>query len=104
MVDDHGTIDRYIANLSPSTFLEHVEAIRTMIFDKDVKLATGEGIDQEFITRCRFIHQMETYRSLKYAFKHADIGVIEQIMARFCILSMETKKEIGLFIFIRDMV
>jgi hypothetical protein len=29
---------------------------------------------------------METYRSLKYAIKHGDIGIIEQIFPRCCLL------------------
>jgi len=65
LVDDRNDINKYIAGLTPSGFLEHVEAIQTMIFDKKVQWATGKDVDQEFVAHCRFIDQMETYKSLK---------------------------------------
>jgi hypothetical protein len=53
---------------------------------------TMATVDQEFIAHCRFIQQMETYMSLKYAIKHADIGIIERIFARCCLLFHGSKK------------
>lgn len=93
MVNDRENINQYIADLSPSAFLEHVEAIQAMVFDREVQWASGEGIDQEFVAHCRFIHQMETYKSLKYAIKHADIGIIERTFARCCLLFHGSKKK-----------
>lgn len=120
--NDRSEVDRYIAKLSPSTFMNHVEAIRESVFkvepapeseseevedeDEDeeeeeeaeaeagarAESPTMATVDQEFIAHCRFIQQMETYMSLKYAIKHADIGIIERIFARCCLLFHGSKK------------
>lgn len=112
--NDRSEVGRYIAKLSPLTFMGHVEAIRESIFkvepapesvsdereeigkesDKErrVESLTMAVVDQEFVVHCRFIQQMETHMSLKYAIKHADIGIIECIFARSCLLFHGSKK------------
>lgn len=111
--NDRSEVDRYIAKLSPSTFVDHVEAIRETVFktepapeseldeeldEEEEKAGAGaesqttSTVDQEFIAHCRFIQQMETYLSLKYAIKYADIGIIERIFARSCLLFHGSKK------------
>ena len=78
--DERADIDRYIAEMSPSIFMDHVEAIREMIFkvepepesdtdeetvdeesDEDEEAEAGErvsgmeGVDEEFVSHCRFL-------------------------------------------------
>lgn len=98
-VNDRHAVDRYIAKLSRSTFLEHVEAIRGSIFapeaQKPEKSAQerGPAVDHLFVAHCRFLSHMETYKSFKYAIKHADIGIIERVFARCCLLFHGSKKK-----------
>jgi hypothetical protein len=98
-INDRHAVDRYITKLSRSTFSGHVEAICKAIFTREAQKpaepALGEtsAIDHKFIAHCRFLCQMETYKSLKYAIKHADIGIIERVFARCCLLFHGSKKK-----------
>lgn len=94
LVNDRSNVDRYVAKLSRSSFLEHVEFIRAEVFSPKILTAcdTDLEVDHTFVAHCRFIHQVETYKSLKYAIKHADIGIIERIFARSCLLFHGAKK------------
>lgn len=98
-INDRHAVDRYIAKLSRSTFLGHVEAIRKSIFTREAQkpvepTSGGESaVDHKFLAHCRFLCQMETYKSLKYAIKHADIGIIERVFARCCLLFHGSKKK-----------
>lgn len=97
-INNRLAVDQYIAKLSPSTFLAHVEAIREAVFNWDAQQpieATSvkeSTIDHKFSAHCRFINHMITYKSLKYAIKHADIGIIERIFPRCCLLFHGSKK------------
>lgn len=88
-VNDYKALDEYISTLSTTRFLGHVDAIRRAVFDRSgqyVPPVTDPTIDHVFVAHCRFINQMETYRSLKHAIKHGDIGIIERIFPRCCLL------------------
>lgn len=90
-VNDRNSIEKYLANLTPSEFLEHVNAIEEEVFDRRV-LSAGPDDDQEFVAQCRFIQQMETYKTLKHAIKYADIGTIKRVIARCCAIFHGSKK------------
>jgi hypothetical protein len=98
-INDRKSVDRYIAKLGPSTFLDHVEAIRNEIFARESQgpveseSEDESAVDHKFVAHCRFLCQMETYKSLKYAIKHADIGIIERVFARCCLLFHGSKKK-----------
>jgi len=40
--------------------------------------------DEEFLNHIHFMQQAETYFTLKYAIKHADVGLIERVIHRCC--------------------
>jgi hypothetical protein len=93
-----GKVDTYIGNLTRATFLSKVDEIRQYIFpvtEQRSKLKRpnlpepsepGECIDEEFSAHAKFLQQMETYKTLKYAIKHADVGLIKRVLARCCLL------------------
>lgn len=94
-VNDRNNVDEYIKKLSPSNFLGCVNDICESIFNRTsqhVTLDTDMTIDHVFVSHCRFLNQMETYRTLKYAIKHGDIGVIERSFARCCLIFNGSKK------------
>lgn len=92
--DDRDTVNRYIAKLSRSTFLKHVEAIRESVFTWGAQYSSDsqDSVDYCYIAHARFLADMETYKSLKYAIKHADIGMIERSFARSALLFHGCKK------------
>jgi hypothetical protein len=73
-------------------FLTHVEEIRKSIFTREaqepVESAPEEPstVNYQLLAHNRFLCQMETYKTLKYAIKCADIGLIKRIFARCCLL------------------
>jgi hypothetical protein len=80
-------VDNYIRKLSRTTFHRRVEEIRQYIFTAAEQSPDKfEPIDHEFSAHAKFLQQMETYKSLKYAIKHADIGLIKRVLARCCLL------------------
>ncbi len=80
-------VDNYIRKLSRSTFLHKIEEIRQYIFTaKEQSPKESEPIDYEFSAHAKFLQQMETYKTLKYAIKHADVGLIKRALARCCLL------------------
>jgi len=82
-------VDNYIRKLSRTTFLAKVEEIRKYIFraaEQSPRESETEPIDYEFSAHAKFLQQMETYKTLKYAIKHADVGLIKRALARCCLL------------------
>jgi len=41
--------------------------------------------DEEFINHVRYLQEVETYCTLKYAIKHADVGLLQRVLPR-CLL------------------
>jgi hypothetical protein len=80
-------VDNYISKLSHATFLSKVEEIRQYIFSAaEQSPKESEPIDYEFSAHAKFLQQMQTYKTLKYAIKYADIGLIKRILVRCCLL------------------
>jgi hypothetical protein len=80
-------VDNYISKLSRATFLCKVEEIRKYIFTvAEQSPKATEPIDHEFSAHAKFLQQMETYKTLKHAIKHADVGLIKRVLARCCLL------------------
>ena len=102
---------RYIRNLSPQQFLEHVKDIRIVAFLRDIyrnanqrtsdyleppantyqPAATSSSTDilsftannynTEFFNYIRFLQVINTYKLLKYAIKYADIRLLKRIIS-----------------------
>jgi hypothetical protein len=80
-------VDNYIKKLSRTSFHHKVEEIRQYIFTAaEQSPDEDKPIDYEFSAHAKFLQQMETYKTLKYAIKHADVGLIKRAMARCCLL------------------
>jgi hypothetical protein len=80
-------VDNYIRKLTRTTFHRKVEEIRQYIFTATEQSPDGsKPIDHEFSAHAKFLQQMETYKTLKYAIKHADVGLIKRALARCCLL------------------
>src|SRR5947208_757837 len=80
-------VDNYIRKLSRTTFHRKVEEIRQYIFTAAEQSPDEfKHIDHEFSAHAKFLQQMETYKTLKYAIKHADVGLIKRVLARCCLL------------------
>jgi hypothetical protein len=119
-IEADGEVERYVRNLSPQQFLEHVEDIHTAAFSRDVcrdanqytsdhseppasacqPAATSSSTDTsssaannqiprsddtEFFNHIRFLQVIDTYKLLKYAIKHADIGLLKRVIPRLCL-------------------
>jgi uncharacterized protein DUF6589 len=39
--------------------------------------------DEEFVNHVRYLQEVETYCSLKYAIKRADVGLLQRLLPRF---------------------
>jgi hypothetical protein len=84
---DPKRVDTYISSLSRSSFLDNIEEIRRYAFtvvEQSPRLP--EPIDDEFSAHAKFLQQMETYKTLKYAIKRADVGLIKRVLVRCCLL------------------
>jgi hypothetical protein len=98
-IRDCNAINRYIKSLGPQTFLTHVEEIRKLIFTREAQEpveSTSEGpsaVNHSLLAHCRFLCQMETYKSLKYAIKRGDIGLIKRVFPRCCLLFEGSNKK-----------
>jgi len=80
-------VDNYIRKLSHTTFHRKVEEIRQYIFTATEQSPdASKPIDYEFSAHAKFLQQMETYKTLKYAIKHADVGLIKRALVRCCLL------------------
>jgi hypothetical protein len=80
-----------VGNLSPQEFLDLIEGIRQMAFSKEVRSRAEGGTkgsapeDVEFTNHVRFLQEMETYCTLKYATKRGDVGLLQRVISRCCI-------------------
>ena len=80
-----------VRNLSPQEFLDLIEGIRQMAFSKEVRSRAEGGTkgsapeDVEFTNHVRFLQEMETYCTLKYATKRGDVGLLQRVISRCCI-------------------
>lgn len=64
-------------------FLEIVDRIREDVFTYS---AREDAIDEVFRNHVRFLQDMEVYLTLKFAIKCADIGLVQGIIIRSCML------------------
>jgi hypothetical protein len=86
-------VDNYIRKLSRTTFHRKIEEIRQYIFTAvEQSPDKSKPIDHEFSAHAKFLQQMETYKTLKYAIKHADVGLIKRALARCCLLFHGSEK------------
>lgn len=77
--------------------LEYVEQIRLELFhaaeQQSERLEQDKKpVDYLYSNHAKFIQQMEIYKSLKFAIKLGDIGIIQRIFARCCLLFTGSNK------------
>jgi len=101
-VSDMEQLSTYITSLRPVEFAKAIESIYAAAFSKDIRdeaNSTNKGKgeesgadtfcsaakDEEFINHVRYLQEVETYCILKYAIKHADVGLLQRVLPR-CIL------------------
>ena len=75
-------VQGYLQNLTVQQVTELVEEIRDNHFG--LRLNSREEGDEEFENHIHFLQVAETYLVLKYAIKHADIGLLRRVIARCC--------------------
>ena len=74
-------VDNYIRKLSCSNFLHRIDKIHQYVFMYAEQLfKTSDSIDHEFSAHMKFLQQMKTYKTLKYAIKHADLNLIQHVL------------------------
>ena len=111
-VTDTDHVSAYIKSLRPLEFSQVIDGIHHMAFTVDIrrkanaaditecppkkktKKGTDRGApgsqpksttkDEEFINHIRYLQEVETYCTLKYAIKHADVGLLQRILPRCC--------------------
>ena len=96
-VSDAVEVDDWIQSLERSQFLDIVDQIRQSLFHfKEQQSMAYERdrkpVDYEFSAHAKFLQQMETYKTLKLAIKLGDIGIIQRVFARCCLLFPGSKK------------
>jgi hypothetical protein len=103
-IHDPEIADNYIRSLYPRQFLALVEDIRNLAFSDDIRIsvnryepkvaarskakpkkAESPKVDEEFVNHVRFLQEMETYCTLKYAVQHGDVGHLMRIIPRLCL-------------------
>jgi len=67
-------------------FLTTLQRIREEFFSPSQRSCGDKPVDEVFQNHVRFIQDMEVYLTLKFAIKHADIGLIERVIVRCCLL------------------
>src|SRR5207253_4967520 len=82
---DSSKIDNWISKLNRDNFLMKVEDIRQRLFTFAEQSPQGDHIDFEYANHAKFLQLTETYKTLKFAIKHADVGLIKRAIARCCI-------------------
>lgn len=94
--NDCAAVDHHIISLEPSKLLEQIRDIRQSLFhhtEQSTQAAKPDTpVDKVFSVHAKFLQQMALYKSLKHAIKHGDIGMIQQVIARCCILFQGAKK------------
>ena len=105
-----GKAELYIQNLSLQQFLDHVKDIHIAAFSRDIcrntnwyisdhselftnihqpaatlssadtSSSTANNYNIEFFNYIQFLQVIDTYKLLKYAIKHADIGLLKYII------------------------
>jgi hypothetical protein len=94
-VSQKNEVDKYIKKLQPQSFLKIVRDIRCSLFEakeqstsrpKKQESEEQPPIDHEFSAHAKFVQQVALYKSLKQAIKYADIGMIQRVIARCCLL------------------
>ena len=111
-IEADGEAERYIQNLSPQQFLEHIEDICIAAFSRDIcrdanqhmsdylkpsanihqpavtssfadtSGSTTNNYNIEFFNHIQFLQVIDTYKLLKYAIKYVDIGLLKHIIPR----------------------
>lgn len=99
MAEIKSRVAELVENLSPQEFLDLIEGIRQMAFSREARDRANESSDdladdlaeeswpedEEFTNHVRFLQEMETYCTLKYAIKHGDLGLVQRIISRCCL-------------------
>lgn len=92
----------FIRSLSPQQLIAYIAEIRQTVLEEAViheanrTVATSEqsrcssasttpAKDTEFLNHVKFLQLVETYKVLKHAIKHADIGLLKRALSRCCI-------------------
>ncbi len=82
--DRHEAYDAAIKQLSPTQFLQYVEEVRQRGFTY-TSWTGHQQADKEFVTMCRYLQEIETFMTLRYAIAHGDIGLIRRLVDPLCI-------------------
>ena len=86
-IEDSKAVEEYLTRMTVEEYLLLVDNIYQQAFSKDIQQPSTDSNhqDEEFRNHVRYLQQVETYATLKYAIKHADIGLIERVIDRCCI-------------------
>jgi hypothetical protein len=91
-VSDMEQVSAYIASLGPVELSRAIENIYASAFGAEIRAEANSKAkrkgeestakDEEFINHVRYLQEVETYCTLKYAIKHADIGLLQRVLPR----------------------
>ena len=82
--DRHETYSNAIKKLSIAQFLQYVEEVRQRGFTYNA-WSGHQQADKEFVTMCRYLQEIETFMTLRYAIRHGDIGIIRRLIDPLCV-------------------
>jgi hypothetical protein len=91
-------IEQYLSKLTPLQFRTLIDDIRTSAFTNKawspskIGGVADESVDREFLAHARFLQEVETYKTLKYAIKWGDISLIERVINISCFYFKGTKQ------------
>jgi hypothetical protein len=92
-------VKQHLSELTVSRFRALVEGIRLSAFTGKAWLPSEIGgvaedqVDKEFLAHARFLQEVETYKTLKYAIKWGDIGLIERVINISCFYFKGTRQD-----------
>jgi len=104
-------VEHFLCGLDTEAIAAEVAALQSAVFGFDIsreansarpadagkankatpsQSATGAGsaqsnVDEEFLNHIRYLQIVETYKTLRYAIKHGDIGLLKRIIPRICV-------------------
>lgn len=88
--EDPNKVDLYIRQSQATGFLKKIEQIQQTIFTLDYqsppKTKASELIDHEISSHAKFLQQMEVYKTLKFAIKRGDTGILRRTFPRCALL------------------
>jgi len=97
-IQRHEAVEEHLSRLSPVGFCDLVNSIRLCAFTSKswspsiIGNVIENHVDKEFLAHVRFLQEVEVYKTLKYAIKWGDIGLIERVINISCIYFNATKQ------------